>query len=122
MKIYYSKKQMNEKILLNKDRHVVILYQDDWDDFGYKQTFLANIIKDQTLINYHQVKILFLNQEITQPAYSFIESKMADEQMFIDIEELNEPFISINSFYDEMINYFAPDEKKINDKIISKYQ
>jgi predicted ATPase len=108
---------MNEKILLNKDRHVVILYQDDWDDFGYKQTFLANIIKDQTLINYHQVKILFLNQEITQPAYSFIESKMADEQMFIDIEELNEPFISINSFYDEMINYFAPDEKKINEEI-----
>lgn len=117
MKIYYAKKQIDENILLNKDRHVVILYKDNWNDFGYEQTFIANIIKNKNLINYNQIKILFLNQESTQPAYSFIESKMDEEQMVIDFEELNEPFISINGFYAEMIDFFASDERIINDEI-----
>jgi predicted ATPase len=108
MKIFYTKKYSEQKELYNKDKNVVILSRDNWNDFGYEQSFSASIIRENELIAQQSIKILFLNQDDNQSASLYLESLM-QENTIIDFEELNEIFISINSFYDEMVTYFGSD-------------
>lgn len=100
MKVFYTKKGYDFNNLKDEDIYVVILTANDWDDYGYKTSFNVYVSYDGVLLEWDRLKLLFINQTYEINSAAYIESFMNADEEYIDIDSLEESFISINNFYE----------------------
>lgn len=110
MKVFYAKKGYNIDNLKDADIYVVILTANDWDDYGYKTSFNVFVSYDGMLLEWDRIKLLFLNQMDLTSSSSYIESLMESSEKYIDFDNLNESFISVNNFYEAYQSFLQSTE------------
>ncbi len=93
-----------------------ILTEDNWDDYGYKTYFHVNIFKNGERYEDLARKILFEKQDDITSSSSFLEKKL-DEKLFIQLNELDDNFISLGYDYVELKKIFPENFEDVLDSL-----